>query len=64
MKSRLWGVVVLASCGGAPSRTSVFDPSGNRLRGLRGKNAKVREVRFDGGHLLDEGALVDALSAP
>lgn len=41
-----------------------FDPSGNLLSGLRGKNANVREVRFDGGHLLDEAALGQVLSAP
>lgn len=41
-----------------------FDPSGNLFRGLRGKNANVREVRFDGGHFLDEASLGHALSTP
>ncbi|MBX3231478.1 MAG: hypothetical protein KF837_29400 [Labilithrix sp.] len=40
-----------------------FDPSGNLLRQLRAKHANVREVRYHGGHLLNEAALGDALSA-
>ncbi len=40
-----------------------FDPTGNLLQNLRSRNAAVREIRFDGGHLLHRAALDDALSA-
>ncbi len=40
-----------------------FDPTGNLLKALRGKNANVREVRFDGGHLLTEAPLEQVLSS-
>ncbi|MBX3200075.1 MAG: hypothetical protein KF894_18215 [Labilithrix sp.] len=40
-----------------------FDPTGNLLQNLRARNAAVREIRFEGGHLLHRAALDDTLSA-
>lgn len=40
-----------------------FDPGGNLLEQLRARGASVREVRFDGAHVLDEAALAGVLGA-
>jgi predicted esterase len=41
-----------------------FDPTGKLLEALRAKSASVRELRFNGGHLIDKAALAAALAAP
>lgn len=40
-----------------------FDPTGNLVRQLRARSANVREIQFDGGHLLNDAALGDVLFA-